>query len=123
RKEHVGRAAPGDHPPEQVSGHLVRGEAPLTVKGTCDTEFRFDAENPPMHIPRIGVPTRLTVCRSSPTHHRFGQQAESATSGRGGSTRDSVNHPCSSALPGVTHSAVFSSPSAASAPPDSCPSA
>src|SRR5699024_7640491 len=78
-QKHVRRAAPRDHSPEQVTCHFVRGQSPLTVKGTCDTEFRFDAVNPPMHNPRIGVTARLTVCRVSPTRHRVGTRTRQSS--------------------------------------------
>src|SRR5580693_1400604 len=48
-QENVGAATPGDHPAEQVAGHLVRRQASMTVECAGDTEFGLDAHNPPLH--------------------------------------------------------------------------
>ena len=56
-EEHVGGAAPGDHSPEEVSGHFVRGQATLSPKGASDPVLGLQSENAPVHVetlPRFG---------------------------------------------------------------------
>src|SRR6185312_15439992 len=53
-QEDVRAAPPGDHPPEQVAGDLVRGEPALALEGARDAVLGLDAEDPSVHEPRLG---------------------------------------------------------------------
>ena len=48
-QEHVGAATPRHHPAEQVAGHLVRTQPPMTVEGARDPELGLDAHNSSLH--------------------------------------------------------------------------
>ena len=83
-QEDVGAAPPGDHPPEQVAGDLVRGEPALPLEGARDAVLGLDAEDPSVHVRSLGAgadaPARSARRTGSAGHGRLTIRA----SGRGG---------------------------------------
>ena len=53
-QEHVARAAPRDHPAEQVPGHLVGREPPLAAERAGDAVLGLDPEDAPVHALTLG---------------------------------------------------------------------
>ncbi len=52
-EEHVRRAAPADHPPEEVARHLVGAQSPLTPQGAGHPVLVLDAEDASLHRARV----------------------------------------------------------------------
>ena len=69
-QEDVGAAPPGDHPPEQVAGDLVRGEPALALEGARDAVLGLDAEDPSVHDPSLGAGGDGSGVRARRAGHR-----------------------------------------------------
>ena len=70
-EEHVRRATPADHAPEQVAGDLVGRQATLPAQRAGDAVLVLEPEDPPVHV----------------THGSAGMPACTASPGRGGGRR------------------------------------
>ena len=54
-EEDVAAAAPGDHPPEQVAGHLVRAETALTPERAGHSVLVLEPVDAPVHGATLGA--------------------------------------------------------------------
>ena len=64
-QENIAAAAPGNDPPEQVAGDLVRAQPTLPSQGAGDAVLVLDPEDPSLHADNLTGPARRSAvaCR------------------------------------------------------------
>ena len=68
-QEHIRRASPGHHPPEQVAGDLVGRQPPLPVQGAGHPVLVLHPDDAPLHGGQRTRPRRLPAMPARPGYH------------------------------------------------------